>query len=229
MKGLVFDKDGTLFDFNATWGAWALEMLKSECGDDQDRVDVLANALGYDIAQRRFNAGSVVIAETVDVLADHIIPHIVDKDKAALIGRMNAAASKVPQVEAAPLKELFINLRARGLKLGVATNDAEAPALAHLSKAGIVELFDFIVGSDSGFGGKPAAGQLHGFCKATDLDAKDCAMIGDSLHDLHAGRAAGMKTIGVLTGPAKADELAPAADVILGSIAELPTWLDQQA
>ena len=34
-------------------------------------------------------------------------------------------------------------------------------------------------------------------------------MVGDSTHDLRAGRAAGMRTVAVLTGLAGADELAP--------------------
>jgi phosphoglycolate phosphatase len=53
-------------------------------------------------------------------------------------------------------------------------------------------------------------------------------MVGDSLHDLHAGRAAGMRTVGVLTGPAPRAELSPEADIVLGSIAELPDWLATQ-
>ena len=50
-------------------------------------------------------------------------------------------------------------------------------------------------------------------------------MVGDSLHDLVAGRAAGMQTVGVLTGPACRDELAPCADVVLPDIGHLTTWL----
>ena len=50
-------------------------------------------------------------------------------------------------------------------------------------------------------------------------------MVGDSTHDLDAGKAAGMVTIGVLTGPAPREELAPFADVVLDSIAEIPSWL----
>ena len=54
-------------------------------------------------------------------------------------------------------------------------------------------------------------------------------MIGDSLHDLHAGKAAGFITVGVLTGPARRGALEPHADVVLNSIAELPAWIAGQA
>jgi phosphoglycolate phosphatase len=50
-------------------------------------------------------------------------------------------------------------------------------------------------------------------------------MVGDSLHDLDAGRAAGMRTVAVLTGIADRAALAPHADVVLGHIGELPDWI----
>ena len=50
--------------------------------------------------------------------------------------------------------------------------------------------------------------------------------IAGSAPDLIAGRAAGMVTVGVLTGPARADALAPHADAVLADIGHLPDWLD---
>jgi phosphoglycolate phosphatase len=50
-------------------------------------------------------------------------------------------------------------------------------------------------------------------------------MVGDSTHDLQAGRAAGMRCVGVLTGMAPRDVLAPHADVVLENIGALPDWL----
>jgi phosphoglycolate phosphatase len=50
-------------------------------------------------------------------------------------------------------------------------------------------------------------------------------MVGDSRHDLAAGRAAGMHTVAVLTGPARDEDLRPFADVVLPDIGHLPEWL----
>ena len=141
---------------------------------------------------------------------------------------MNAAAAAVTQIEAVPLQSYFTQLRGLGLSLGIATNDAEAPARAHLGRAGIIDQFDFIAGYDSGHGGKPAPGQLHAFCAQTGLDVAHCLMVGDSTHDLHAGQAAGMRTIGVLTGPAPHEELAPFADAVLPDIGGIPDWLKSE-
>lgn len=228
IKGIIFDKDGTLFDFNATWGAWARGMLEAETGGDPVQFAALATALGYDTVNNRFQQGSIVIASTVGEVADVILQVIAEQDKEALLARMNAGAAQVGQVEAVPLAPYFDDLRALGLKLGIATNDAEAPARRHLQRAGVIAHLDFIAGYDSGYGGKPAPGQLQAFCAQTGLGAGECVMVGDSTHDLHAGQAAGMRTIGVLTGPAPHRELAPFADVVLPTIADIPDWLKSE-
>jgi phosphoglycolate phosphatase len=226
IKGIIFDKDGTLFDFNATWGAWARTVFEAETAGHPDQLAPLAAALGYDLAAGLFRPESLVIASTVEEIAQAVLPFVAETDPSALIARFSAAATHAPQVETTPLVGFITSLKSAGLKVGVATNDAESPARAHLRVAGIEALFDFIAGFDSGFGGKPAPGQLLGFCDATGLAPSECVMVGDSTHDLHAGRVAGMATVAVLTGVAGRAALAPHADVVLNSIAELPDWLN---
>ena len=228
IQGIIFDKDGTLFDFNATWGVWTREMLESEAGHDPALFARLADVLGYDLPTATFRPESMVIASTAGELAEMIRSVLPDLDTDALLSRMNAAAAAVTQVEAVPLQSYFARLRDFGLRLGIATNDAEAPARAHLERAGVTRHFDFIAGYDSGHGGKPAPGQLLAFCVQTGLRPDQCVMVGDSTHDLHAGRAAGMRTIGVLTGPALRAELTPLADIVLPSIGHIPDWLQSE-
>ena len=104
IKGIIFDKDGTLFDFNATWGTWARGMLEAETGGDPGLFATLADALGYDIGANRFQPGSIVIAATVGEVADAILQVMPDQDRSALLTRMNATAAEVEQVEAVPLR-----------------------------------------------------------------------------------------------------------------------------
>lgn len=222
---LVFDKDGTLFDFHATWGAWSAGFIENLAGDDPVRRDVLADAMGYDLVAGTFHRWSPVIAETVDVLVAIIHAALPDMDEADLRARVLETSSHAPQVEATALVPLLGRLRAEGYTLGLATNDGEAPARAHLERAGIAGAFEFIAGYDSGHGGKPGPGMLRAFCAATGSEPARTVMIGDSTHDLVAGRAAGMTTVGVLTGLAAAEDLAPHADAVLADIAALPGWL----
>jgi phosphoglycolate phosphatase len=128
--------------------------------------------------------------------------------------------------EAVPLVPFLTSLRTRGLRLGVATNDTEAPARAHLEAHGITGLFDFVAGYDSGYGPKPGPGMCLAFAKSQGLDPARVVMVGDSLHDLVAGRAAGMRTVAVLTGVARHADLVGHADSVLPDIGGLSDWLD---
>ncbi len=224
-EAIVFDKDGTLFDFAATWEAWARSFLLRITNDDHDHAGHLGHQIGFDFARERFFADSVVIAgtpsEVASILGEHV-PHI---PQARLVDVLNEEAAAAPQAEAVPLQALLQDLRELGLTLGVATNDAEAPARAHLAQAGVTDHFAFIAGCDSGHGAKPGPGQLHAFCQSTGVAPERSVMVGDSTHDLFAGRAAGMATVAVLTGMADTDDLAPYADAVLPDIGHLPAWL----
>ncbi|MDH2325297.1 HAD family hydrolase [Cereibacter sp. SYSU M97828] len=225
IDGIIFDKDGTLFDFRKSWGGWSRRLLEA-LSDDPQRRHAMGRAIGYDLDTQDFDAGSPVIAGTPDEIAAILLPLLPDMRPEALIARMNALAALAPMAEAVPLDALLTRLRERGVRIGLATNDAEAPARAHLAAHDLTRHFDFIAGSDSGFGGKPAPGQLVAFCRATGLDPSRIVMVGDSCHDLEAGRRAGMHRVAVLTGIAGKAELAPHADVVLADIGALPGWLD---
>ncbi len=225
IRGVIFDKDGTLFDFTATWSKWAAAFLMELAGGDVARAAFLGRVIGFDIAQHTFEPGSPVIADTADMIASALLPHLPGESLTAMVSRMNAAAAGTELVEAVPLRPLFADLKQQGLKIGLATNDGEVPARSHLVTAGIVDLFDFVAGFDSGFGAKPAPGMLLAFAERFALAPGEVAMVGDSAHDLAAARAAGMRGVGVLTGPASERELRPFAEIVLPDIGHLPEWI----
>lgn len=227
IQGLIFDKDGTLFDFRRSWGGWANRVLQ-ELTADPALQGRLAAAIGYDPEAQDFHPESPVIAGTAPEVAGAMLPLLPGLSAAQVIDRINAVAATARMAEAVPLRPLFEALRGRGLAIGLATNDTEAPAEAHLAAHDLRDLFDFVAGYDSGHGFKPGPGQLLAFARATGLPPAHIAMVGDSLHDLEAARAAGMRRVAVLTGIAGHDDLAPHADVVLEDIGALPGWLDQQ-
>ena len=225
IKAVLFDKDGTLFDFYATWGAWVKTVLRDNSQGDAARAAAMGRVIGYDMKTGEFAADSMVIFDTPADIATALLPFFTGHTVASLTDYLNAAAAKVPQIEAVALIPLLLDLQARGLRLGVATNDGYAPATAHLESVGIAGMFDFIAGSDSGFGAKPAPGMQLAFAEHVGLDAGEIAMVGDSEHDLVAGRAAGMVAVAVLTGVACRVQLSPFADVVLDDVGDLSYWL----
>ena len=228
IEALIFDKDGTLFDFRASWGAWTRSLLDAFAEDEAARQH-LAQVLGYDQATRDFAPDSVVIAMTSFELAEILLPHGAPRDLAQVNAVMEELAKSTPMVPAVDVPAVLGGLKARGLTLGLATNDTEAPARKHLAGAGVLELFDFVAGCDSGWGGKPAPGQLLAFVAQCGLTPSRVAMVGDSKHDLDAGRAAGMAAVAVLTGIAGRAELAPHADVVLADISGLADWIESRS
>ncbi len=225
ITAIIFDKDGTLFDFTASWGAWTRGFLDVVATSDGLRAD-LARVLGYDLLTQTFGKTSPVIAKTTPEIADILAPHL-DMDIVALNAVMNQQAAKAKMQPAVDLRQVLGGLRARGIRLGLATNDTEVPARRHLTDAGVLDLFDFIAGCDSGWGGKPAPGQLLAFAAHLGIDPAQAAMVGDSTHDLFAARAAGMSAVAVLTGVADHTELQPHADIVLSDIGGIADWLDQ--
>lgn len=225
IKGLLFDKDGTLFDFHATWGVWCAGFIADVSNGDAGLASALANAMDYDLENKAFLPSSVMITDSMDGIMDAVHSALPHWDRLELTEYVIETGSNAPQTPVTALAPLLGRFRANGLKVGLATNDNEIAGRAHLNSVSILEYFDFISGCDSGFGAKPEPGMLHGFSDAMGLHPSEVAMVGDSTHDLKAGRAAGMVNIGVLTGPAVTEDLAPYADVVLRDIGEIPEWL----
>ncbi|QDL90342.1 HAD family hydrolase [Paroceanicella profunda] len=224
IKGLLFDKDGTLFDFQSSWAPVFARVVAELAGDDAARAGALCAAGGFDAGRGRFTPASPVIAGTSADIAACLLPHLPGWDAERLEELLNRRATGVAMSPVTDLAAFTGRLRRAGLRTGVATNDGETAARSHLGAAAAG--FDYIAGYDSGYGAKPGPGMVEGFLAVTGLAPREVAMVGDSLHDLVAARAAGTLAIAVLTGVAGAADLAPHADLVFDSIADLPAWLE---
>lgn len=222
LQAFLFDKDGTLFDFAATWSPWAWAFLDHVEAVVPHHLSGVADAIGFDRAEGAFRRDSLFIAGTSSEVAARVLT--VAGPTPDLSAVMDELARKTKQMLVPDVQGTLTRL-GKVHRLGLVTNDSEARARAHLKTHDITHHFEFIAGFDSGFGAKPAPGQLLGFCADTGISPEATAMIGDSRHDLEAGRAAGMTTIGVLTGIAERDDLADLADVVLDDITGIEGWL----
>ena len=229
--GVLFDKDGTLFDYHATWSA-ALQELALQCAGDAARAQRLLEAGGWDAAQRRFRAGSVLAAGDTGDLARLWAP-MLGADAGELLARLDAAFESAPVARAVPaadLPPLLDGLTRRGLALGVATHDSHSAARKLLHRFGLEDRFAFVCGYDCGHAPKPDAAMALAFCAAAGLPPQRVVVVGDNPCDLLMARAAGAgAALGVLTGTGSRAELGVLADAVLPSVAALPAWLDARA
>ena len=230
IRGILFDKDGTLFDFTASW-AGVMERTLAALSPDPALCHAMGLAVGYDGRTRRFVAGSPAVVGAVAEVAVLLAPYLPGRsveEIEAIANRIGEEAAQTGMLcPAVPdLPGFLAGLGRDGYVLGVATHDSEAAARAHLGAVGALDRFAFIAGYDSGHGLKPGPGMLLAFAAATGLRPAEIAMIGDSVHDLGVAPAAGAAmAVGVLTGPSGREELAPHADHVLDSIADLPALL----
>lgn len=225
--GIIFDKDGTLFDFERTWAVWARDVILGLADGNAEKAGRVASDLGFDMGAVRFQPGSLFVAGTSGQIATALAAGLPGRSATEVLALLDRSASEVTPQPVTDLAPLLGALRARGLRLGVATNDSEVPTRAHLRQSGTLGAFDALVAADSGHGAKPDAAPVLACAVAMGVAPTACVMVGDSLHDLHAGRAAGMVTVGVLTGTATAADLASSADVVLPDIGHIPDWLDR--
>jgi phosphoglycolate phosphatase len=235
LKALLFDKDGTLIDFDATWGPAAYAVMRELSRGDARAFRALLEVSRFVEEERRFLPTSPLVAGSSAHYGPLWAEILGRAPGPAFFGemddlfRIHGLASLSPIGDPAAVMR---SLAAREIRLGIATNDSESSARAQAEALGIDGFMSFYAGYDSGHGSKPEPGMITAFAQAHGLAAHEIAMVGDTLHDLHAARAAGAGTIAVLSGPrgsAARDELSPFADYVLRSIAELDGLLDSLA
>jgi phosphoglycolate phosphatase len=228
IRAILFDKDGTLVDFQRTWGPATHAVIAHFANGDQAIYDRLALVSGFIAAERCFLAGSPLVAGATPEYGS-LWAQVLDRPATAeLFAELDRLFFVAGLEHLTPIGEpsaVLGVLRRRGHRLGIITNDAEANARAQAARLGIDDLLDFIAGYDSGFGAKPDAGPVLAFARTVGAEPRELAVVGDAVHDLLAARTAGAVAIAVRTGPTPSDLLAPHADVVLDSIADLPAWL----
>ncbi|MEM7177282.1 MAG: HAD family hydrolase [Pseudomonadota bacterium] len=229
-SAILFDKDGTLFDFDETWASVA-EAVLHELTEDAGLRAELARLGGYDPEGRKFAAGAVMVAGSLREIAELWAPHLPRHDVAeieVIADRVAVEASTSGALTPAvpDLPALLAELRGLGYRLGIATHDSHASTMVQIRTVGVHDGFDFVAGYDSGHGLKPDPGMLMAFARQVGVAPGDVVMVGDSVGDLAMVEAAGAGlAVGVLSGPAAHDELAPHADHMLTSIGDLPGLL----
>ena len=120
-------------------------------------------------------------------------------------------------------------LHAHDIRIGIVTSTPEKnihDKLKILDRPGLLDLIDVVISAGDGERKKPFPDPLIRCRQRMGLQSDQCVYVGDMGIDIAAGRAAGMKTIGVLTGfETRQDLLTKNPDAIINSISDLPELL----
>lgn len=201
MSVLVFDLDGTLVssmeDLVAT-----LNAVLSKAGHGTVPQENVSNMVGMGakvLLQRGLDYLDVAWTdETIAPLFEDFLDHYA----------ANIAVHTRPFDGVLPALERF---RAEGWKLAVCTNKSERLTLPLLEELGMTQYFDAVVGGDTFSVSKPDAAPVLGAIERAGGRTAGSIMIGDSITDINAARAAGIPVIAVDFGytPVPVTELGP--------------------
>jgi phosphoglycolate phosphatase len=226
IAAILFDKDGTLYDFYRTWGALTEKAALLVAGGDAARARFLLENSGKDPVTGKYAPSSPIAAGSNRQIVEVWCGLIQRTDVDAMYEQVHLLFLEHQKNGAVPVLDLdifFGRLRGRGLRLGVATMDSEEAARTAMLRAKCAHHLDFICGFDTGHGVKPLGGMVEAFARTVGVPVAALAVVGDSPHDMHMARAgkAG-RAIGVLTGVSPREALLEAgAHQVIDSIAEL--------
>ena len=232
-QAIIFDKDGTLIDFDAMWGGWVVYLAEQITAVSGLNVrEALCLAMGFDEKARKVLAQGKLASRPMSQL------HQLTVDVVKSFGLSSVDAERIvetawcipdPVILAKPLTDLrtlFSNLRDQGIQIAVATADDRSSTQAMIEAFDIEEFITTLVCGDEGIPSKPAPDMVLRLCERLELDPKNVMVIGDTASDLKMARAAGAGlAVGVLSGVSSAKDLIPYADVLIESIDELHDYI----
>lgn len=118
--------------------------------------------------------------------------------------------------------DLVANLAAREIPQAIFTRNSRRCSARMLERVGLT--FRWVLCREDG-PPKPHPAGLLKLCAIWEVDPADVLFVGDYLHDINAGRAAGVQT--VLFAPGTFPPYAPLADFCVSSLADVASLVDR--
>jgi phosphoglycolate phosphatase len=233
---IIFDKDGTLIDFSATWVplirkrvSFVLERL----GKNQELRGFLLRSWGIDPVSGKVDPrGPCPVSPRSDEIiigtmalyqhgyhwdeAKQWIAQAFDEADTDSDWRQNVVPIKGIQAFLAQLKE-------DGFQTALATNDERKDTEAILNHLSMDGLFDMILCWGEVSPPKPNPETIFTICRKLSIPPNETVMVGDSVTDMMMGKRAGVAlSIGILEGGVTPrEELEKVADIVTESIRDL--------
>lgn len=206
-EAIIFDKDGTLLDFDAFWisvSRDAVADVLNACGCTGISVDEILELLGVNDGVTSIEGVLCkgTYAQMGQIVCAYLDKHGYKTQPDAMVRLITDMYVKnVDAGEIVPtcpdLPQMMTRLKEKGLKLAVVTTDNREITLKCLTALGIAELMDIIYTDDGQMPTKPNSACLEDFCCRFGLRKENVVMVGDTLTDVAFANNAGISMIGV--------------------------------
>jgi len=207
IKGVLFDKDGTLIEFEKTWHSIMtiiFNNLSAECGFSQEQIHLLKEVSGY--TPYGFKPESLIqylpTSQIIEVWLQSL--QIKEHDIIRLrrlftnIFEKSTTDEKVDVSLLPTTKETLSYLSEKSYKLGIATADTKESMEYSLKKADIYHYFDYFGSDDGQLKGKPDPHMALEFCKRNGFKPEELLVVGDSISDKEFAFKSGAQFLGIV-------------------------------
>lgn len=211
IKAVIFDLDGTLVDSMWMWDDIDIEYLGRFGIKRPENFQKVLNGMSF--------------TETASYFKERFaIPDSIEEIKSTWNTMAYEKYSKeVPLKEGA--YELILELKKRGIKLGIASSNSKELVMAVIRRHGIEQYFDSINTSCEVIKGKPAPDIYELVANRLSVRAEECLVFEDVIQGIMSGKNANMKVCAVYDAYSvdSMEEKAALADYYIASFQEIAT------
>jgi HAD superfamily hydrolase (TIGR01549 family) len=231
IKGILFDKDGTLIDFSL-WRNAGINMIQTILNEYNLNDDKLNKefrraigikekgvepfgALAYSSHEKLAYELHFILNKHANIDFGEFETHVVE------LLRKEVLKDDIEFKEIVSIRRLYEYLKSNNIKMGMATADSKQSAMHLINKLNLNDSFDFIGSYDGKMKMKPHKDMCMRFCSMYNLEPGEVAIVGDSYNDMLFALNSGAIGVGVLSGVSSKINLKDVANVIVPSVESL--------
>lgn len=240
IKGILFDKDGTLIDFFSLWLQAALEVVPkflevNHIEGSPEMVDYILKAIG--VEGSNVDPAGALAYKSYGEIAEEIRKSLEKKGEKLEAGRIHTQIETLFHKsvtgrhasfqQLTDVRDMAGILKKRHIYIGLATADTIISAQNCLKSMDVLHLFDYVGADDGVKKPKPEKDMFLEFQQCFGLRAEEIAVVGDTYNDMMFARHNGGVAVGVLSGVSTMEDFQGKADYVIESIQQLPDLLDR--
>lgn len=237
IKGILFDKDGTLIDFYEVWGSALTPVLDRILEKNGlSKADTLRAELMTYMGVKEdgtIDAEGALAWKTYEQMAREMLPLLKkagaknDLNEEMLESQLSGeffneiCEKRKDYPTFTDIKSLMKELHAMGIFTGLATTDEYNSTKICIDRLGIEKWISFYGTAGNGLPEKPNGKLLQKAAKEWGVLPEEIAVVGDTPTDMRFAKNGNAVGIGVLSGTGKEETLKEYADYIIASVDEL--------
>lgn len=228
---IIFDKDGTLIDFDAFWVAISAKAVKTFL-HAIDRTDIPVERLlaAFGVQDGVADIDGVLCKGTYEqmgrimhtVLCEYGCVFTCEQVTKQMVDiYADCTDAGVIKPNCSRLVDVLCELKRRGKKLALVTTDNADITKKCLQMLNVAHLFDKIYTDDGKIPLKPHPFCAQDFSRLTGIETKRMVMVGDTMTDVLFAENAGMPMVALVKNERSRALLEPTATAVITDLSEL--------